>query len=72
MKIEKIQILNKAEWGPGMPPELSLEISCQDFITVAVIKRRRPRCWPRAAKLHLDWKEKPPTATLAVAQGPRT
>lgn len=69
VEIESIHVLNKPEGGPGMQAELSLDISCQHFITVAVIKRRRPRCWPRAAKLHLDWKDKPPTATAAAAQG---
>lgn len=68
VETESIQVLNKADGGPGMPAELSLDISCQHFITVAVIKRRRPRRWPRAAKLHLDWIDKPPTATAAVAQ----
>lgn len=52
-EIESLQILNKAEGGPGRLAELSLDISCQHFITVAVIKRQRPRCWPRADKLHL-------------------
>ena len=68
VETESIQVLNKAEGGPGMPAELSLDISCQHFITVAVIKRWRPRRWPRAAKLHLDWIGKPPTATAAAAQ----
>lgn len=66
---ENIQILNKAEGGPGMLAELSLDISCQHFITVAVIKSPRPQRWPRAAKLHLDWKDKPPTATAAATRG---
>lgn len=66
---ENIQILNKAEGGPGMLAELCLDISCQHFITVAVIKSTRPQRWPRAAKLHLDWKDKPPTATAAATRG---
>lgn len=71
VEIESIQVLNKAEGGPGMLAELSLDISCQHFITVAVIKRRRPWRWPRAAKLHLDWRDKPPTATAAAAAAQR-
>lgn len=67
VKTESIQILNKAEGGPCMLAELSLDISCQHFITVAVIKSPRPWRWPRAAKLHLDWRDKPPTATAAAA-----
>lgn len=50
-----------------MLAELSLDISCQHFITVAVIKSPRLWRWPRAAKLHLDWRDKPPTATAAAA-----
>lgn len=70
-EIESIQVLNKAEGGPGMLAELSLDISCQHFITVAVIKRWRHRRWLRAAKLHLGWTDKPPTATADAAQGLR-
>lgn len=70
-EIESIHVLNKAEGGPGLLAELSLDISCQHFITVTVIKGRRARCWPRAAKLHLGWKDQPPTATAATAQGLR-
>lgn len=66
-KIESIQVLNKAEGGLYRPAKLSLDISCQHFITVAVIKRRRPWYWPRAAKLHLGWRDKRPAATAAAA-----
>lgn len=59
-----IQIINKAA-GVRASGELSLDISCQHFIKEAVIKRCRGRSWPRAAKLHLGWKDKPPTATAA-------
>lgn len=38
-EIESIRVVNKAEGGLGRLPELSLDISCQHFITVAVIKR---------------------------------
>lgn len=67
-EIKSIQVLNKAEGVSSRPTE-SLDISCQHFITVAVIKLWRPQCWPREAKLHLGWKDKPPTATPAAAQG---
>lgn len=64
LKTASIQIFNKAEGGggggPGSPAELSPDISCQHFITVAVIKRLSPRLWPRAAKLHLDRRNDPP------------
>lgn len=66
---ESILVLNKAEGGPGRLAELSLDISCQHFITEAVIKRPRPQSWLRAAKLHLGWEDKPPTATAGVAPG---
>lgn len=69
VKTEDIQILNKEERGPGMLAELPLDISCQHFITVAVIKSWKSRRWPRAAKLHLHWKDKCPTAS-AVAASP--
>lgn len=68
MKSESIQVLNKAEGGLGRAAKLSLDISCQHFITVAVIKRWRPWYWPRQAKLHLGWKDKPPAATAAAAE----
>lgn len=67
-KTESMQIFNKAEGGPSSPAELSPDISCQHFITVAVIKSLSPWLWPRAAKLHLDWRDKPPTATAAAAR----
>lgn len=65
-----IRLLNKAEGGPGRPAELSLDISCQHFITVAVIKRPRPRSWPGADKLRLGWEEdEAPAATAGEAPG---
>lgn len=51
-KTESIPVVNKAE-GWCSTDKLSLHISCQHFITVAVIKRWRPCCRLRAAKLHL-------------------
>lgn len=68
LKTEGIQIFNKAQGGPGSLAELSADISCQHFITVAVIKSLSPWLWPRAAKLHLDWRDKPPAATAAAAR----
>lgn len=43
VKSECFQIFNKRKGGLGVLAELSLGISCQHFITVAVIKRRSPR-----------------------------
>lgn len=63
-----MQIFNKAEGGLGPLAELSPDISCQHFMTVAVIKSLSLWLWPRAAKLHLDRRDKPPAATAAAAR----
>lgn len=70
-EIESIQLLNNAEGGPDRLPELSPDISCQHFITVAVIKRWRPRHWPRTPKLHLGCRDKAPKQQQLHRRSPR-